>query len=230
MYILIVDDNREIAKHLSSTFSPQDKVDFYDNYEDAKKRIAYISYDVICLDIFLSEAKTGIDLCKEIRKKNKDAIIIMFSGEILSPELAAQMLEAGADSFVEKNSASPLLVHKAIKLVEDKKEEEKKHFIKEYAHQIYKKIQIVPEQRQIKVDGKEIHIGGVPLGILQVLYEHPNKYIHVSTIIREVKNANATTGISIKAHIANLRKLLGTEYSKHIKNEWGGWYMFSTDV
>lgn len=230
MYILIVDDNREIAKHLSTTFSPEDKVDFYDNYEDAKKRIEYISYDVICLDIFLSETKTGIDLCREIREKNKDAIIIMFSGESLSPELAAEMLEAGADSFVEKSSASPLLVHKAIKLVEKRKDDEKKRFVKEYTHQIYQKIQLFPEQRQLRIDGNDIHIGGVPLGIFQVLYEHPNKYMHVSTIIREVKNANATTGISVKAHIANLRKLLGEEYSKHIKNEWGGWYMFSTEA
>ncbi len=228
MYILIVDDNREIGKHLSTTFSPEDKVDFYDNYEDAKKRIEYITYDVICLDIFLSETKTGIDLCREIREKNKDAIIIMFSGENLSPELAAEMLEAGADSFVEKSSASPLLVHKAIKLIEKRKEEEKKNYTEEFSHKIYKKIELLPEQRIIKIEGKDVHIGGIPLGIFQILYEHPNKYIHVSSIIREVKNANASTGISIKAHIANLRKVLGS-YSKHIKNEWGGWYMFSTE-
>ena len=228
MYILIVDDNREIGKHLSTTFSPEDKVDFYDNYEDAKKRIEYITYDVICLDIFLSETKTGIDLCREIREKNKDAIIIMFSGENLSPELAAEMLEAGADSFVEKSSASPLLVHKAIKLIEKRKEEEKKHYVKEFSHKIYKKIELLPEQRVIKIEGKDVHVGGLHLGIFQILYEHPNKYIHVSSIIREVKNANASTGISIKAHIANLRKVLGT-YANHIKNEWGGWYMFSTE-
>lgn len=229
MYILLVDDNKELVLELANSFSKEHKVDCYDNYHDASSRVDYMDYGVVCLDIFLGDTLTGVDLCRKIRSKSKDTIIIMFSGEHLDSTLIGDMLEAGADSFVEKCSLSTNLVHKAIALVQEKKESKKAALSQKLSAKIYDKIKIIEEKRKILIDDKEIHVGNIPFAIFKMLYESPDTFIHTSSIIRQVKPAHSTTGISIKAHISNLRRALGN-YESHIKNEWGGWYMFSTEI
>lgn len=229
MRVLIVDDQQSITTILRRCFGEEYTVDCYNTYLEASARMDYMSYDVFCLDIHLSDKDAeGIELCSKARFINPSSVIIMFTGSDVDGPMIAKMMEAGANTFIEKRNITAHLVHKAIQLIEEQQRRAKESFKKHHDHQIYDIIEIDETHNLFKIDGKIISIGRIPLKILNYLYERPNKYLHSSEIALAVKDIDSQTGISIKAHIMGIRKILGP-YEHHIQNSWGGWYGFFLD-
>lgn len=229
MRVLIVDDNPTITSILERCFQDDYTVDSYNNYFEASERMGYIHYDIFCLDIHLSEKYAeGIELCRKARERNPDSIIIMFTASDIDSELTRQMLEAGANTFLEKRNLDAFIVQKAVKLIEEKKEKsrEKKNILPD--HKIYEAIQVDEEHNMLTIDNKLVSLGHLSLLVFAYIFRRPNQYIHSSEIMQATKDADSYTGMSVKAHILIIRKALGT-YAPHIQNSWGGWYGFFTE-
>lgn len=230
MRVLIVDDNPTITSILERCFHDRYTVDCYNNYFEANERLGYIHYDIFCLDIHLSEKYAeGIELCKKARDRNPNSIIIMFTASDIDSALVAQMMEAGANTFLEKRNLDSFIVQKAIKLVEEQKNhsKEKKHTLPD--HELYRMIHIDEEHNMLTVNNKLIPLGRLSLLVFSYLFRRPNQYIHSSEIMQATKDADSYTGMSVKAHILIIRKALG-KYADHIQNSWGGWYGFFTEI
>lgn len=228
MRVLIVDDNPKVANHLARVFEETYQVECIYDYYEAKERLSYTEYDVVCLDIDLGVGTLdGVSLCREVRKCCPEAILIMFTGQTIDASLVARMLEAGADSFVEKTSSASVLLEKSLALIEDSRKQRKNQV--DLGKPIYMSMQLDENNLSAVIDGETRLLDPMPFRILQELLERPNQFVHTNTLIRWVKNPMTHTGISIKVHISHIRKAI-TPYGKHIRNRWGGWYGFFEEV
>ena len=70
IHILIVDDDDRIRTLLKDYLSSKNYiVSSAENAEEAKKKIEYLRYDIIILDVMMP-GQDGYELTKEIKKKN----------------------------------------------------------------------------------------------------------------------------------------------------------------
>ena len=99
-HILIVDDDDRIRNLLKDYLSENDYiVSSAENAEQAKKKLGYIQFDVIILDVMMP-GQNGYELTKEIKKKIKVPIILLTAkGEV---ESRIKGLELGADDYIGK--------------------------------------------------------------------------------------------------------------------------------
>ena len=100
IHILIVDDDDRIRALLKDYLSSKNYiVSSAENAEEAKKKIEYLRYDIIILDVMMP-GQDGYDLTKEIKRKIKVPIILLTAkGEV---ENRIKGLELGADDYVGK--------------------------------------------------------------------------------------------------------------------------------
>ena len=100
IHILIVDDDDRIRALLKDYLSSKNYiVSSAENADEAKKKIEYLKYDIIILDVMMP-GQDGYELTKEIKKKLKVPIILLTAkGEV---ENRIKGLELGADDYVGK--------------------------------------------------------------------------------------------------------------------------------
>ena len=99
--ILIVEDEQRLAGVLKKQFEREDfMVEIACDGYLGKQMIENYAYDLIILDINIPLIN-GFDLCKEIRKSNKDIPIIMLTA-LGTPDNKVAGFDAGADDYVLK--------------------------------------------------------------------------------------------------------------------------------
>ena len=100
LHILVVDDDDRIRSLLKDYLTNnQYIVSTAENAEQAKKKIEYIKFDVLILDVMMP-GQDGYELTKEIKKKIKVPIILLTAkGEV---ENRIKGLELGADDYIGK--------------------------------------------------------------------------------------------------------------------------------
>ena len=100
IHILIVDDDDRIRALLKDYLSTKNYiVSSAENADEAKKKIEFLKYDIIILDVMMP-GQDGYELTKEIKKKLKVPIILLTAkGEV---ENRIKGLELGADDYVGK--------------------------------------------------------------------------------------------------------------------------------
>ena len=60
--------------------------------------------DLVLLDLGLEGSTTiGVEICRKLRKQNKDLHVLIFTGETLNEKLWIDVLEAGADGIILKS-------------------------------------------------------------------------------------------------------------------------------
>ena len=99
-HILIVDDDDRIRNLLRDYLSENNYiVSTSENADQAKKRLEYIRFDIIILDVMMP-GQDGYELTKEIKKQIKVPIILLTAkGEV---ENRIKGLELGADDYIGK--------------------------------------------------------------------------------------------------------------------------------
>ena len=99
-HILIVDDDDRIRNLLKEYLSKNEYiVSTAENAESAKKKLEYLKFDILILDVMMP-GQNGYDLTKEIKKKISIPIILLTAkGEV---ENRIKGLELGADDYIGK--------------------------------------------------------------------------------------------------------------------------------
>ena len=100
LHILVVDDDDRIRSLLKDYLSENNYiVSTAENADEAKKKINYLKFDIIILDVMMP-GQNGYDLTQEIKKKSKVPIILLTAkGEV---ENRIKGLELGADDYIGK--------------------------------------------------------------------------------------------------------------------------------
>ena len=100
LHILVVDDDDRIRSLLKDYLSENNYiVSTAENANEAKKKINYLKFDIIILDVMMP-GQNGYDLTQEIKKRIKVPIILLTAkGEV---ENRIKGLEVGADDYIGK--------------------------------------------------------------------------------------------------------------------------------
>ena len=100
IHILVVDDDDRIRNLLKEFLSENNYiVSSAENADEAKKKIKYLKFDIIILDVMMP-GQNGYDLTKDIKKEIKIPIILLTAkGEV---ENRIKGLELGADDYISK--------------------------------------------------------------------------------------------------------------------------------
>ena len=110
--ILIIDDEKDILNTLSSIL--EDEGFAVSKAMDGKEGLAIFERekpDIVLLDVWMPELD-GIQVLKRIKKKNKNAIVIVISGHG-TISTAVEAVKVGAYDFLEK----PLSIEKVLEVI-----------------------------------------------------------------------------------------------------------------
>ena len=99
-HILVVDDDNRIRNLLKDYLSENNYiVSTAEDGDDAKKKLNYLKFDIIILDVMMP-GQNGYEITKEIKKKiNVPIILLTAKGEV---ENRIKGLEIGADDYLSK--------------------------------------------------------------------------------------------------------------------------------
>lgn len=100
MRILIVEDNRRLAKSLQQGLKPLYAVDSVNSGHEGVLKAERIDYDAILLDLNLPDL-SGEDVCRELRRRDRTMPIIILSGRDLVKDKIS-LLDMGADDYMTK--------------------------------------------------------------------------------------------------------------------------------
>ena len=100
LHVLVVDDDDRIRALLKEYLNENNFiVSTAENSEEAKKKLDYLKFDIIILDVMMP-GQSGYELTNEIKKKIKIPIILLTAkGEV---ENRIKGLELGADDYIGK--------------------------------------------------------------------------------------------------------------------------------
>ena len=157
IHILIVDDDDRIRALLKDYLSSKNYiVSSAENAVEAKKKIEYLKYDIIILDVMMP-GQDGYELTKEIKKKLKVPIILLTAkGEV---ENRIKGLELGADDYVGKPFEPKELLLRIKNIIKNKNEIDLKkiHYIGNTKVNLNKMtLELNDKERKINVSEKKV--------------------------------------------------------------------------
>ncbi len=218
--ILLAEDELKLAKVIKEELTRNNyKVDIASNGNEASTLFAQNSYSLIIIDINLPY-KNGIQLCKEIREKNKKMPILILTaiGQIQDKVIA---FDAGADDYMVK----PF------------------HFDELFARikVLIKRTIIVADESNIKIEdleinfrnktvtrsGQDLKLTSKEFTLLVLLAKNRGKVISKQEILEKVWELSFDTGTNtIEVYISFLRNKVDKPFEhKLIKTKPGFGYI-----
>lgn len=227
--ILVVDDEKEIA----------DLVAFYlesENFEvrtcytskDALEQIEQEVFDIAVLDIMLP-GMSGLELCKEIRKKYTYPVIMLTAKDEEIDKIRGLML--GADDYMTKP-------FRPLELVARVKAQLRRY--KRYNSQpqaatdmdasllIHGGLVINVKTHECLLDEKPLNLTPTEFSILKILCQRKGEVVSSEELFHEIWQDEyySKSNNTITVHIRHLREKMNdsVEHPKYIKTIWGVGY------
>ena len=199
--ILIVEDEVEIVNLIRKRLDKQ-KYDISVAYsgDEGLKLIQREYFDLLSLDIMLPSVD-GLTLCKEVRKKNKNSLIVIISALDLDEEKEKAYL-LGADDYISK-TFSPKLVALKIDSLLQRRQELKSHDIY-LSQEIYHDSDL----KRFYIQNKHLLLTPSEYMLLENMYTTPKKVFskeELSQILYNEDIGNIDRD-GIGTHIYQLRK------------------------
>jgi DNA-binding response OmpR family regulator len=225
--ILIIEDEEDLVKGLKINLVDEGyEVDFALNGKVGLEKALKEKHDLILLDIMLP-AINGLEICKELRRKNIDIPIIMLTakGEEIDKVIG---LEIGADDYISK----PFGIRELLARI-------KAHLRRENRGN-----ESVPELIQLKslaIDfghfkvirkNEEIDLTSLEVDVLRYLIGQNGRVVSRDNLLDKIWGYEKfPTTRTIDNHILKLRKKVEDDpnHPKHILTVYGGGYRFIID-
>lgn len=178
--ILVVEDEPQMRRFIRSSLASNGyKVLEAEKGSEAVTLITSWNPDVILLDLGLPDGD-GIELTKKIREWNKAPIIVISARGRESDKV--ESLDAGADDYVTKPfGVNELLARLRVALRRAKGEDSRGVT----AHH-FGPLQVDLVRREVRVDGKEVHLTPTEYKLLTYLAENAGKVLTHRQILQEV--------------------------------------------
>ncbi len=217
--ILIVEDESSIALGLRDDLKLEGyQVEVVDNGNAAVDLACAEPFDLLLLDVMLP-GKSGYDVCREVRSKKPDLPIIMLTAKSHDAEKVLG-LEIGADDYVTK-PFSPLELRARVKALLRRSQGSQPT---SYA---FSSLVLNLERMEVLDGERPIGLTSLEFKLLTALIQNSGVVLSRDRILDLVWGANVViTDRVIDTHIANLRKKLEPNGSKHISSIRGMGYRF----
>lgn len=199
MRILIIEDEQKIIDFLKPSLEAECFiVDAALDGEQGSFLARTNEYDIIILDLMLPK-KDGIEVCKEIRAKEKTVPIIVLS---VKSETASkvELLNAGADDYLIKPFSLEELLARMRALLRRPKQ------IESEVLQI-DDLFLDTKKHQVKRGGKEVYLTRKEFILLEYLMKNQGIVLSRGMIMEHVWDMNADPfSNTIESHILSLRR------------------------
>lgn len=217
--ILVVDDESRMRKLIKdflaqkgfSILEAADGEEALEVFENNKNKI-----DLILLDVMMPKLD-GWSVLRQIRQTSKVPIIMLTARGEEQDELFG--FELGVDEYISKPFSPKILVARVEAIL--KRTKKKTNEVKNYGG-----IEIDPEGRTVKVDGKQIELSLREYELLKYLIDNKNIALSRDKILNNVWNYDYYgDSRTIDSHIKKIRHKLGKK-GKYIETMRGVGYKF----
>jgi two-component system alkaline phosphatase synthesis response regulator PhoP len=206
--ILIVEDDPAIRMALEDDFSFEGyQVESASGGPEGLQKGLSGSYDLIILDLMLPGGTDGLDICKELRRKEISTPIIMLTAKSQDYDKVIG-LELGADDYVTK-PYSPHELRARVKAVLRRTLNGggKNH------RQVISSgpVEIDIARHECRLGQEVIFMTALELSILKILLDHEGEVVHRETILEQAWGDDVLVSLrTIDTHIGNIRKKICT--------------------
>lgn len=219
--ILIVDDDRDIARLLSDAFEDEGFDTVVKN--NGETALLYVienpeEADIIILDIMMPGI-SGLEVCREIRNKVKCPIIFV-SAKSKSGD-AVSGLEIGADDYISK----PFVVEELVARVKAHLRREKRKTDSVSEKISVGEIEIDTNSFTVYKNGTAVPFSTREFQLLQYLMENAGKVLTREQIFSHVWNTEFGDIGTVAVNIKNIRDKIDID-NEYIKTIWGVGYKF----
>lgn len=215
MKILIVEDQREIAKTLAASLKTEYfEVDVAFDGERGSFLGRNNCYDVIILDLVLPK-KDGKRVCQEIRQKKPKVSIIVISVKSEIPS-KVELLDMGADDYLTKPFSLEELLARIRALIRRSGSLEE---------EIYRvgDLMIDCKRHIFQKNNEDLHLTRKEFMLMELLMRRKGETISRGILMEKIWDINADPfSNTIEAHIGSLRKKISNK--KLIKSVAGVGY------
>ncbi|MDC1528093.1 response regulator [Gammaproteobacteria bacterium] len=219
-HVLIVEDEVKIASLLQDYLRQSGfETDCLYNGSEVESWLAENTTDIVLLDLMLP-GKTGVEICKDVRK-NSALPIIMITAKVEEIDRLLG-LELGADDYICK-PFSPREVVARVKAVLRRTDN-----IESLSD---KGLVLDTETYKANVNGQNLDLTAVEFQLLKVLSDQPGRIFSRSVLVDKIYNdGRVVSDRTIDSHIKKLRKkiadvlpdveLIHSLYAVGYKFEW----------
>lgn len=167
------------------------------------------TFDLVLLDVMLPK-KDGWSICREIKQYSSVPVIIMTARTDENDEVFG--LELGADDYITKPFSNKVLVAR-IKTILKNRENRKEDILK------IGNIEINDISHTVSVNGRKVELAPKEYEILMYMIKNSNIALRREKMLVEIWGYDFDGNDRIvDVHIKNLRKKIGEEYIKTVRN------------
>ena len=202
--IVIVDDEEQLLRGLTATFNLEGfSVVTHTTGEGAINLVLRENPDLILLDVMLP-GTSGVDVCRELRRKGIDTPIIMLSarGEEIDRVLG---LEIGADDYVTK----PFSLRELVARVRVRLRRQPTRSPERISRYRIGDVEVDFESYRATRAGLSIDMTPKEIELLRLLVEHRGQVVTRDRILNDVWGIDAMpTTRTVDTHVLRLRQKL----------------------
>ena len=208
--ILIIEDEKEIRNILRVYLSALGyEVEEAEDGEEGINLFYTKAFDLVLLDIMLPK-KDGWSICREIKQYSSVPVIIMTARTDENDEVFG--LELGADDYITKPFSNKVLLAR-IKTILKNRENRKEDILK------IGKIEINDISHTVSINGEKVDLAPKEYEILMYMIKNSNIALRREKMLVEIWGYDFEgSDRIIDVHIKNLRKKIGEEYIKTVRN------------
>lgn len=208
--ILIIEDEKEIRNILRVYLNAcAYEVEEAEDGEEGINLFYAKTFDLVLLDVMLPK-KDGWSICREIKQYSSVPVIIMTARADENDEVFG--LELGADDYITKPFSNKVLVAR-IKTILKNRENRKEDILK------IGNIEINDISHTVSVNGRKVELAPKEYEILMYMIKNSNIALRREKMLVEIWGYDFDGNDRIvDVHIKNLRKKIGEEYIKTVRN------------
>ncbi|MFB2834911.1 response regulator [Floridanema evergladense] len=201
MRILLVEDDENLAKALTTVLSKQNYIlDVSSDGEMGWEMINIISYDLVLLDVMLPKLD-GISLCRRLREHNQQVpVMLMTARDSMTDKLIG--LDSGADDYLVKPFDIQELLAR-IRVLSRRLTEESKDILS------CGSIRLNAQMREITWNGKVLPFSRKEYLLIELFLRHPCRVFSRTDIVDHLWTLDKLpTEDTVKSHIRRIRNKL----------------------
>ena len=221
--VLIIEDDPDIMMALEDDFFLEGyEVDTATDGNEGLKKGQNLEIDIIILDLMLPGIN-GIEICKELRKKNIGTPIIMLTAKSMDIDKVLG-LEVGADDYVTK-PFSPHELQARVKAVLRRTGDA----FRGDQITVYKSGPFIldNEKHTLSKNTEIIHLTTIEFSLMELFLVNQGKVVERQKILDQVWGKDVfVTNRTVDTHIANLRKKIEDDHThpRHLLTvPWSGY-------
>lgn len=202
-HILVADDDAHIREVINFALEKAGmQVTLAEDGRQVLSKFSALSTDLIVLDINMPELD-GLEVCREIRKTSDIPILFLSSRDDEIDRILG--LEIGGDDYVTKPFSPRELVARVNVIL--KRRPSSNLAITPCNNLTQGKLQILPDQHNVRWDGQTITLTATEFAMLVLLSSQPNRVFSRETIMAQAYGHHAyVSDRTIDSHIRHIRQ------------------------